>query len=125
MNELLASLCALALCFAGMAALSLAMDRHYEQLTGAAEPPHGQRLGLRLAGTVLLAAALWPCVRQWGWGVGLAAWCAWLTAGAMAVAWTLPYRPRGTVRASAASGAVGVLSLLALILFPTLRSTFA
>lgn len=122
MNELVNSLAALALCFAGMSALSLAMDRHYEQLTGQSEPPTRHRQGLRLAGSAALALAVWPCVAHWGWGVGLTAWFAWLTAGGMAVAWTLPYAARGTVRASVAAAGIG---LLALVLSPTLRNTLA
>lgn len=122
MNEVLISLAALALCFAGMSALSLAMDRHYEQFTGHSEPPPLQRRWLRGFGSAALALAVWPCVAHWGWGIGLTAWCAWLTAGGMAVAWTLPYIPRWTVRASAAAAGIG---LLALILSPTLRNTLA
>ena len=94
MSGSLASLIAFALCFTGMAALSLAMDRHYEQVTGRSEPPSNQRRALRGLGWLLLTVALWPCIAAWGIGVGLTAWCGWLTAGAMAVAWTLPYIPR-------------------------------
>ena len=39
MNELPACLLSLALAFAGMAALAFAMERHYEQLTGARALP--------------------------------------------------------------------------------------
>ena len=107
----LSSLTALALCFAGMAALSLAMDRHYAQLTGRDEPSRRHRIGLRIAGWLLLALSLWPCISGWGLSVGLVAWCGWLTAGGLLVAWTLPYIPRWTAGAAAASGAVAVLAL--------------
>ena len=113
MSSTLASFAAFALCFAGMAALSLAMDRHFEQVTGASEPRRNQRWALRGLGAVLLALSVWPCIAAWGVGVGLTAWCGWLTAGAMAVAWTMPYIPRWTAGAAAFSG-VGALLALAL-----------
>lgn len=111
LNGSLASLTACALCFAGMAALSLAMDRHYEQVAGASEWSCRHRWVLRPLGWLLLAASLWPCITAWGIGVGLTAWCGWLTAGAMAVAWTLPYIPRWTAGAAALSGVGALLSL--------------
>lgn len=96
--------------FAGMAALSLALDRHYEQFTGIDTAPRRHRLVLRLLGWALLGAALWSCAASAGWGVGLVAWSAWLAAGAMAVGWTLPYVPRWTVRAAVAAGAAALLA---------------
>lgn len=113
MNGTLTPFTVFALCFAGMAALSLAMDRHYEQVTGQPEPPRRQRMALRALGWALLAASLWPCLATWGLGVGLTAWCGWLTASAMAVAWTLPYVPRWTLGTATFSG-VGALLALAL-----------
>lgn len=66
MSTLHASLAALALAFAGMAALAFAMDRHYEQLTGARELPARCGPQLRGLGTALLALALVPVVSGWG-----------------------------------------------------------
>lgn len=108
-----AHVAAFGLCFAGMAALGLALDRHYEQLTGVDTTPRRHRVPLRVVGWALLAAALWPCIASNGVGVGLTAWSAWLAAGAMAVAWTLPYVPRWTVGAAVATGGVSLLVLLA------------
>ncbi len=110
MNTSLLCAAVLAWCFAGMTALSLAMDRHHEQLTGRAEPPAHQRRLLRMAGTALLAAPIWPCIGTWGVGVGLTAWFGWLTAAAMAVAWTLPYRPRWTAVAALLAAPAGLLA---------------
>jgi hypothetical protein len=109
---LAASLAALASCFAGMAALSLAMDRHYQQVAGRSEPPRPHRMALRTAGWLLLAISLWPCIAGWGSSVGLVAWCGFLTAGALLVAWTLPYVPRLTIGAAAVTGACAVLALI-------------
>ncbi|WP_066271895.1 DUF3325 domain-containing protein [Hydrogenophaga palleronii] len=111
MNSLCLSLLAFGLCFAGMAALSLAMDRHHEQLNGRGEPSRAQRLTRRGLGTLLLLLALRPCLQASGLGVGLVAWCAWLAAGALLVALTLPYRPRWTLRAAVLSGGLSLLAL--------------
>lgn len=112
-RSLIAPLSVLALCFAGMAALSLAMDRHHAQWSGRDAPPPGQRTALRLGGGLLLVWALWVSVAAWGAGVGAIAWCGWLTAGALSVAATLSYRPRCTARVAAACVLAAVLALLA------------
>lgn len=112
MRGLLAALGALALSWAGMAALGLAMDRHHAQWSGHEAPAPLQRAGLRVGGGLLLAAALWRCAAVWGPGVGLVAWSGWLTAGALLVAATLAYRPCWTARAALACAAVAVLAHL-------------
>lgn len=106
MNTLAASLTAWALAFAGMAALSLAMDRHHAQVFGRREVPAGPRRALRLLGWSLLALSIWPCWQAWGPSVGLVAWCGWLTAGAGAVAALLPYMPRSMAGAAVLAAAV-------------------
>jgi hypothetical protein len=100
-----------ALAYAGMAALSLAMDRHCEQLTGLREVPVRLRMSLRLAGTALLAAALVPCVMAWGASVGTVAWLGLLSAGALPVALLLPYRPRGAAGLAVLSAVAGCAGL--------------
>ncbi|XJC72863.1 DUF3325 family protein [Delftia tsuruhatensis] len=75
MSTLHASLAALALAFAGMVALAFAMDRHYEQLTGARELPARRGPQLRGLGTALLALALVPVVS--GWAARWARWPGW------------------------------------------------
>ncbi|RZL07655.1 MAG: DUF3325 domain-containing protein [Rubrivivax sp.] len=93
-----ATLVATVLCFAGMAALSLAMDRHYAQVTGRHEPTRTQRGAWRVAGVVVLALSLWHCLAAWGATVGFVAWWGFLSLGALAVvlalAWKKPARPR-------------------------------
>jgi hypothetical protein len=111
---------ALALAYAGMAALSFAMDRHHEQLTRLREVPARRRVSLRLAGSALLAAAAVPCVAAWGATVGTVAWLGFLSAGALPVALLLPYRPRG-VAGLAACAAVAGLGALALAASGPLR----
>lgn len=85
---------ALLLAFGGMAALSLAMDRHHEQLTGREGPGRGRRAGLRVTGTALLIAALWSSTQGWGASVGVVVWLGCLSAGALAVTLGLSYAPR-------------------------------
>ena len=93
MTPTLASLAALVLSVTAMAALSLAMDRHYAHVFGQPEPPRLHRIALRTVGWFMLAASLWPCVEGWGLGVGLVAWCAWLAVASQAVALALSYSP--------------------------------
>lgn len=91
MTTLGASLLALALAFAGMAALSVAMDRHYEQLTRRRETPCLLRMGLRALGGLLIALALVPCLIAWGGSVGIVVWLGFLSAGALCVALLLAW----------------------------------
>jgi len=95
----------LALGFAGMAALSLGMDRHYEQVFGG-EPGRCRLAALRLFGALLLALALEPAVKAYGASVGAATWAAELTLGAVAVALLLSYAPRTLLPLAPASAAL-------------------
>lgn len=108
-------LTALGLCFAGMAALSLAIDRHHRQVYGDDAPPRKRYL-LRVAGTLLLVLAVVPCVVLWGAGAGLVAWIGMLTIGALLAAGLLPYWPRRIVPLAAATGALSIASLAGLAL---------
>ncbi|MBB2494342.1 DUF3325 domain-containing protein [Aquipseudomonas ullengensis] len=82
-----------ALCYAGMAALCLGMDRHHRQVWSRTAPR--RQRGLRLVGWLLLAVALWPCIRAWGGSVGVVIWFGLLTGAALLLVWLLPYRPKG------------------------------
>lgn len=93
MNAALAFGCGLAGAYAGMAALSLAMDRHAEQVHGRG-PRAAWRVGLRLLGALLLALAAAPCVEAWGASVGVVVWLGLLSAGALLLVLLLPYAPR-------------------------------
>ncbi len=86
------------LCQAGLAALALSQDRHYQRVTRREPVPPGWRYGLRAAGLLLLAGAAWACMRHWGVGVGLVAWFAWLTLGTVAAALVLQYVFRPAAR---------------------------
>lgn len=114
MNTLHASLLALALSVAGMAALAFAMDRHYEQLTGRYEQPAAQRWLLRCLGTAALVAAIFPCVGAWGATVGAVAWLGWISVGALAAVALVSAVPRwaGLVAGLAGLGALPWLAWL-------------
>lgn len=95
----LMALMALLLGFAGFAALSLAMDRHQEQVLGralTAAPNHG----LRAAGTALLLLALGTCMLPQSQSVAAAVWLGLLSFAALAVAALLSYFPRALLPAS-------------------------
>lgn len=104
---------ALALSYAGMAGLSLAMDRHWEQVTGHSEVPVARRRVLRPASGVLLALALLACTGAWGATVGFVAWCGLLTAGGLLVAWLMAYRPRHAVVSAGVALVLGLMGWLA------------
>ncbi len=88
------SLVVSSICFAGMAALSLAMDRHYEQVSCRFCVPRWHRIALRVLGVLLLFLSLWVCMAGAGVSVGAVTWTGWLTASALAVALCLTYAPR-------------------------------
>ncbi|MYM22070.1 DUF3325 family protein [Duganella sp. FT135W] len=108
-------LTALGLCHAGMAGLSLAIDRHHRQLYRCDAPP-GRRTLLRVAGSLLLAFALLPCALLWGAGAGFVAWLGMLTIGALMAALLLAYWPRRVVPIAAATGALAIAGLAGLAL---------
>ena len=107
-------LCALGLTYAGMASLSLAMDRHHGQVFGRDAAPSVRR-ALQLAGSVLLALAIWPCVAGWSATVGVVAWFGFLSAGALAVALLLPYAPQLLFRSSLLAAVAALAGLVILL----------
>lgn len=93
MPPALAASATLALCYAGMASLSLAMDRHHGQIWRRDPAPPARWL-LRGCGWLLLALAAWPCLRGWGASIGAVVWAGSLCAGALAYVLMLAYHPR-------------------------------
>lgn len=115
MNHVTMVLTALALTYAGMAALALTIDRHHRQAFGADASPRTRDM-LRIAGVVLLVLAAPPCVHLWGAGGGTVAWIGMLTTGALLSAGVLPYWPRKLAPSAAGAAALGVIGVGALAL---------
>jgi len=86
-------LLALLMCYAGFTALCLSTDRHHGELLRSKPSPR-RRLGLRIAGWLVLTVSIWPAVAVAGWGLGLVQWCAVLMLSALLLVLLLPYRPR-------------------------------
>jgi len=86
-------LIALLMCYAGFTALCLATDRHHGELLRS-KPSPAWRLGLRVAGWLLLTLSIAPAVAVAGWAQGLVEWCAVLMLSALLLVLLLPYRPR-------------------------------
>jgi len=108
---------ALAAAIAGFCALSLAMDRHWEQLQGrGAALTRRARRRLRHAGTVGLLASLAACIALRGAGQGWVAWAGMLTAAAITLVLALSYATRGVMRLGWGATAAALLALGAVLL---------
>lgn len=112
------ALLALAAAVAGFCALSLAMDRHWEQLHGRGAALGARARGkLRYAGTVGLLASLVACIALRGGGQGWVAWAGMLTAAALTLALSLTYAARGVVRLGWGATATALVALGAVLVF--------
>ena len=85
---------ALAASVLGMAWLALAMESHWEQVRGTAPLPARTVRALRLLGTVGLGASLALCLAVDHASMAALVWEMGLAASALAVAFTLTWRPR-------------------------------
>lgn len=85
---------ALALAHAGFWALSLAMERHHEEVFATRRIPPRRALALRLAGWGLLALSAPAAFAAAGAVTGAILWCGVLTAAALPCALLLAYAPR-------------------------------
>lgn len=83
----------LLLCYGGLTALCLSMDRHHRDLLGRPPSPRLRQL-LQVVGWSLLALSLWAAVAAAGWGLGVVEWCAVLMLSGLWLVLLLPYRPR-------------------------------
>ncbi|WP_296952702.1 DUF3325 domain-containing protein [uncultured Massilia sp.] len=106
------ALVALGAALAGLAALGLAMDRHWEQLHGRGTgPAPSARRRLRHAGTVGLLASLLACIALRGAAQGWVAWAGMLTAAALTLALALAYAARAVARLGWTAAALALLAL--------------
>lgn len=109
-----AAIAAFALCYAGLSALSLAMNRHHQQVLKQA-PSQRRTHGLRSTGWALLVLSLVGCMMGWGASVGAVVWFGVVSAAAPVVVLLLPYAPETVVRSTLSAGAVGLLTLAWLV----------
>lgn len=86
---------ALATCVIGFGWLALAMDAHWAQVRGAQSPPApATQRKLRVLGAAALFGSLLLCLRADHASMAALVWIMALAAGALAVAFTLTWRPR-------------------------------
>lgn len=81
----------------GFTALSLAMDRHFEDSFGRGRSPGRWLVWLRIAGTLGLLVSLLACLAAQGRSQGWVLYCGVLTAAALTVVGVLSYAPRHVV----------------------------
>lgn len=86
---------AAALALLGMAWLALAMDPHWAQVHGQAGPAPRQQQGLRLLGSIALAACLGLCLVSDHATMAVLVWAMLMAGAAVVIAMTLAWRPQG------------------------------
>lgn len=92
---------AFCLAYAGFTGLSMAMDRHFEDVFDR-EPTPAVRNTLRMAGSLALLASLLLCAYIAGWSYGTVLWIGMLTASGLLLIWIMTFYPRVAWSAGAA-----------------------
>lgn len=110
---LVAGICSLALCFAGLSGVCLAMERHYSQVCRRPASPM-QAQALRFGGWLLLAFSLLACMRSSGASAGAVLWFGVASICTAAIVLMLTYSPRAVARCALIAAPVGALALMAL-----------
>ncbi|WP_420995098.1 DUF3325 domain-containing protein [Cupriavidus sp. 30B13] len=110
LSPMLGAWSSLALCYAGMTALCLAMDRHHAQLWRR-EPARVHRIILRSVGWLLLMLAALSCLRGWGASIGAVVWTGSLSAAALALVGLQAWRPRAAAGLAVPAVLSGVAGL--------------
>lgn len=77
----------------GFAWLALAMDVHWQQVSKSGKPPQGRRMRLRLMASAAFLISLLLCNLSDHRTIAALVWVMALTAGALAVAFMLTWRP--------------------------------
>lgn len=93
MHEALCMLAAAVLALLGFALLALSQERHFETVYAAPLPATHLCSAQRGAGFTLICISLPVCVASQGPGLGGLLWLVLISAAAMAVAFTLTWRP--------------------------------
>ena len=87
------SLFVFSLLYCALAALCMAMERHYKQVWGD-KPAASRRHTLKATGWILLGVSFWISYQTWERGIGSLAWFGILTIAAFTFILMLTYRPR-------------------------------
>jgi hypothetical protein len=93
--------------------LSLSLRRHYRQVFADDSAYVRRKWPLRVSGYICTLLALWPCVLEFRWAIGICVWLSILALAAFLQIMLLTYRPAST----AVLGCLGV-ALIALGLLP-------
>jgi len=93
MPDSLLLLALFAAAYAGFALLALSQVRHWRAVVGAAALPRRRVLVLRALGGVLIALSLLLALMRDGPGFGSLLWATAISLAALAVAFTLTWRP--------------------------------
>lgn len=111
MNALASSSACFALTYAGLSGLSLAMDRHHEQVWH--QPSSSLRCRtFRVSGWLLLCVSLLACLSNAGIAVGIVEWFGMVSAAAMVVILLLAYAPRASVLCALVFGVLGLATVI-------------
>lgn len=106
-------LLALTLSFCAFTALSLAMEKHQQDLHGKAAAAAPRRRQWRVLGWLLLAAAFAVCVADHGWALGPLLWLGAMTLSGIALSFGLyPYRHPWIMPLAIALPVLGLLAAL-------------
>lgn len=97
---------------AGFCALSLAIDRHSEDVFGRGSTPGPWRRWLQLGGAALLCVSLGASLQASGRTIGWVLWLGSLTAAAAATVGLLSYAPRRFHWIGFAAAAIALFGLM-------------
>ena len=100
---------ALALAYAGLTSLSLAMKRHHDQVMGRKLPPERVRY-YRWPGWLLLALSLWVTLTVWPLGLALFMAVGLVAIAGLPLVFLLPYRARLAGRLAVALPVLAMLT---------------
>ncbi|MBL4836643.1 MAG: DUF3325 domain-containing protein [Kordiimonadaceae bacterium] len=87
------SLFIFSLLYSGLAALCMAMEKHYKAVWGN-KPEANKRKAIQFLGWFLLGLSFWLSYNNWENGIGSAAWFGLLTIAAFSFILLLTYRPK-------------------------------
>lgn len=113
MSAALSMVAMFALNYAGLGALSMAMQRHYADLHGRGrEAPVALRQRLQASGWGALALAFAAALQAQGTSHGILLWLGGLTAAALLLMSLLSYAPQHAARLAQAAGVAGLAAFL-------------